>query len=369
MQKIILLSILAVVWLSANMVSGQERASISSQPQVEVVFCLDTTSSMSGLIAGAKQKIWSIANQVALGKPTPRLSVGLVAFRDQGDEYVTKVFPLNDDLDAVFENLQSLQANGGGDTPEHVNKALSDAINAIKWNKDRKTLKLVFLVGDSPPHLDYQDGFNYRSLCQEAVKNDLIINTVLCGNNMETEKYWQEIAKLAEGRYAQIAQSGGMETVSTPLDAELAKLNSTLEGTVVAYGDAGVRAKTEERKEAVKLMPAAIAVERAAYKSAGKDLSAGDLIDAVNNGKMDLAKAKDEELPLEMRKMSLLERQEYLAKKERERQEIKKKIAKLAKERNEYIAAQTKGSEAKDSFDKVVEEVVKEEAGKKGIKY
>ncbi len=244
MRKMFLISIFAVGLLSANMVSGQERVSISSQPQVEVVFCLDTTSSMGGLIAGAKQKIWSIANQIALGKPIPRLSIGLVAYRDQGDEYVTKVFPLNDDLDSVFENLQSLQANGGGDTPEHVNKALSDAVNAIKWNKDRKTLKLVFLVGDSPPHLDYQDGFNYLSICQEAVKKDLIISTVLCGNNSETEKFWQDIARLGEGKYAQIAQSGGMETVSTPMDTELTKLNSLLEGTIVAYGSASVRSKS-----------------------------------------------------------------------------------------------------------------------------
>ena len=51
-------------------------------PQIEVVFCLDTTGSMGGLIEAAKQKIWSISNQIANGKPTPELKIGLVAFRD-----------------------------------------------------------------------------------------------------------------------------------------------------------------------------------------------------------------------------------------------------------------------------------------------
>src|SRR2546430_12812575 len=85
-----------------------------TKPRVEVVFCLDTTGSMGGLIDGAKQKIWSICNQIAGGKPTPELKVGLVAYRDRGDQYVTKVFDLTDDLDKVHVNLMSFKADGGG---------------------------------------------------------------------------------------------------------------------------------------------------------------------------------------------------------------------------------------------------------------
>src|SRR4029079_11451581 len=39
------------------------------KPRVEVVFCLDTTGSMGGLIEGAKQKIWSISNQSVFCRP------------------------------------------------------------------------------------------------------------------------------------------------------------------------------------------------------------------------------------------------------------------------------------------------------------
>src|SRR5262245_22352391 len=87
------------------------------KPRVEVVFCLDTTGSMGGLIEGAKAKIWSICNQIAGGKPTPDLKVGLVAYRDKGDEYVTKVFDLSDDLDAIHGHLKTFKAAGGGDIP------------------------------------------------------------------------------------------------------------------------------------------------------------------------------------------------------------------------------------------------------------
>src|SRR4051794_24266330 len=58
-------------------------------PRVELVFALDTTGSMSGLIDGAKRKIWSIAQFIAQGQPKPDVRIGLVAYRDIGDAYVT----------------------------------------------------------------------------------------------------------------------------------------------------------------------------------------------------------------------------------------------------------------------------------------
>lgn len=79
-------------------------------PRIEVVFCLDTTGSMSGLIEGAKQKIWSIANRIAQGKPTPEIAIGLVGYRDRGDEYVTRQFDLSDDLDAVKKGSVELDS-------------------------------------------------------------------------------------------------------------------------------------------------------------------------------------------------------------------------------------------------------------------
>src|SRR5690242_20394560 len=105
-----------------------ESAKPKPKPKVEVVFCLDTTGSMGGLIEAAKQKIWAISNQIASGKPTPDLKVGLVAYRDKGDAYITRVTDLSGDLDAIYGTLKTFQAQGGGDTPEHVNQALHDAV-------------------------------------------------------------------------------------------------------------------------------------------------------------------------------------------------------------------------------------------------
>src|SRR4051794_19740300 len=165
-------------WLTAALVIGSTVGSASAgpkkkpvaepKPRVEVVFCLDTTGSMGGLIDGAKQKIWSLCNQIVGGKPTPELKVGLVAYRDRGDAYITKVTDLTADLDAIHETLMSFKADGGGDTPESVNEALYVALNNIQWSSDKNALRIIYLVGDAPPHMDYANDTPYTVSCREA---------------------------------------------------------------------------------------------------------------------------------------------------------------------------------------------------------
>src|SRR3954464_2953132 len=218
------------------------------KPRIEVCFVLDTTGSMGGLIEGAKQKIWSIANEMVSAKPTPELKLGLIGYRDRGDEYVTRTFNLTDDIDAIYAHLREFKADGGGDTPESVNEALDEAIHNMTWSSDKKVLKIVFLVGDAPPHMDYPNSPKYPDLCREAAKKDLIINTVQCGDMADTRPIWQEIAKLSEGSYAAIAQSGNMSVVSTPMDKELAKLNEEIGATVIPYGDSKLQSEVHAKQ-------------------------------------------------------------------------------------------------------------------------
>ena len=81
-----------------------------AKPIVEVAFVLDTTGSMGPLIEGAKRKIWSIATSIVDTNPDAEIRMGLVAYRDIGDEYVTKVFPLTTDIQDLYANLLELRA-------------------------------------------------------------------------------------------------------------------------------------------------------------------------------------------------------------------------------------------------------------------
>src|SRR6266480_3690831 len=86
------IGILSII-LSASAILGlwqpffaKAASTPQSKPRIEVCFVLDTTGSMGGLIEGAKQKIWSIANEMISAQPTPELKLGRIGYRDRGEE-------------------------------------------------------------------------------------------------------------------------------------------------------------------------------------------------------------------------------------------------------------------------------------------
>ena len=350
------------------------KAETKAKPRLEVCFVLDTTGSMSGLIEGAKQKIWSIANEMISAKPTPEIRMGLIGYRDRGDQYVTLLFDLTNDIDAVYANLQGFHAGGGGDTPESVNQALHEAVTKISWSQDRQVLKLIFLVGDSPPHMDYTSDVKYPDVCQEAVKHDLIINTVQCGNNPDTTVVWKKITELSEGSCAAIAQSGGMVAIATPMDTELAELNRKLGTTLVAYGGEVARRAVASKQLAAEAAPASVAADRLYFNmTAGVAVQGeGELLDSLAAGRLKLAEVKKDQLPPEMQKLGEAELKAAVEKKQKERAELQAQIAKLGKEREEYLTKERQRLAAAgkaDSFDEKVAETIRVQAAKKGIQY
>ena len=179
----------------------------NEKPRVEAVFVLDTTGSMSGLIAAAKEKIWSIANTMATAQPAPEIRIGLVAYRDRGDAYVTQVVNLSADLDSTYATLMDFSADGGGDGPESVNQALDDALNKITWSQDQDTYKVIFMVGDAPAHMDYQDDVKYPVTLAAAKQRGIVVNAIQSGRDDETSRMWQQIAQLGSGDFFQVEQS------------------------------------------------------------------------------------------------------------------------------------------------------------------
>jgi Mg-chelatase subunit ChlD len=367
--RILPLLIIPAIFL-LNSAAGNDNTSTSG-PRIEVCFVLDTTGSMGGLIEGAKMKIWSIANQMVSAKPAPQLKIALLGYRDRGDEYIVRRYDLSEDIDAVYANLQKFQAGGGGDTPESVNQALDEAVNRIGWSPDRSVLKIVFLVGDSPPHMDYQDDVKYQATCAAAVKKDLIINTVQCGANSETTRFWQEIAGLAEGKSVAISQSGDMQVVSTPMDRELADLNVAMGRTLTPYGAAPSQKTVLAKQAAAEMAPPSAAADRLAYNaSTGRAVQGGgDLVEDLKAKRIALTDIKKEELPVEMQGMTTEQKEAFLKAKEAERQKLQVRIAELLKLRQNYIQEQMRKQAGAGGFDAQVRALVTEQARKKGIRY
>ncbi len=347
----------------------------TEQPRIEVVFALDTTGSMSGLINGAKQKIWSIVNQMASANTTPEIRIGLIGYRDRGDQYVTKRFDLTDDIDTLYGNLQNFSADGGGDTPESVNQALDEAVTQMSWSRSQDVYKVIFLVGDAPPHMDYQDDVAYTTSVKGANRRGIVINTIQCGGRSETATVFASIAKLAQGRFASISQDGAMVATHTPMDEELTALNRALAGTIVAYGAESEKSELRDKMSRSLAAEPAAAASRLSYfaKQGGVANSGrGDLIDALSDDEVDLDDLTEEELPSEMMSMSAPERTTYLRQKTLQRDEIKSKIATLVESRDAYLKEESSKRAAKgrsSAFDDNLLETLRSQAAKKGIVY
>ena len=367
----IILSGLLVLWQPSF---ATTTPALQSKPRIEVCFVLDTTGSMGGLIEGAKQKIWSIANEMISAQPTPELKVGLIGYRDRGDEYVVKSFGLTDDIDSIYGHLREFQAGGGGDAPESVNEALAEAIHKIPWSSDSKVLKIIFLVGDAPPHMDYPNGPKYPDLCREAAKKDLIINTIQCGEMAETKPIWQEIAKLSEGSYAAISQSGNVAVISTPMDKELSRLNERIGATLIPYGSIKQQAEVHAKYAMAASAPVSAMVDRLSYNSkTGKAVQGrGELVDALNDKTVKLDEVDQKQLPAELQKLDRNELQKRIAKARDERADLQKQIVEVSKKREAYVQSENKrlAAEGKgDAFDEKVTETLHAQAAKKGISY
>jgi Mg-chelatase subunit ChlD len=342
---------------------------------IEVAFVLDTTGSMSGLLEGAKRKIWSIANQMASGQPRPEVRIGLVAYRDRGDDYVTRVFDLSSDIDAVYARLQQLSAGGGGDTPESVNQALREAVERMSWSPGQEVYKVVFLVGDAPPHTDYPNDVQYAESVRAARERGIVVNAIQCGAFGATTPVWREIAAAGAGRYVAIRQDGGMLAMATPHDEELARLNRALGDTVIAWGAEDERAEIEAKRARALAAPAEDAASRLSFLAkAGGRVNSGraDLVDAVTEGSVDPKNLDADVLPEPLRQLSPGEREAFVEEKSEQREQLKRQIAEVSRERDAWVdAEQRRRADAggADGFDQQVLEAIRSQAAEKGIVY
>ncbi len=355
--------------LTAGLTAAAGAQEAKPRAAVDVLFVLDTTGSMGGMLEAAKTKVWAIANEVAKAKPTPTIRVGLVAYRDRGDAYVTKVTDLTKDLDKMYAELLALRADGGGDGPEHVLAALSDAAEKVSWSKDPKTFKVLYLVGDAPAHTDYGDTPTMDALLQKLMAKGVVVNAVQCGDAADTREQWARIARLGEGRLIALAQDAGGAAPSTPFDDRLAALSGRLDSTTVAFGarrEAVMDAVASVRGMMASAAPAA-AAERASFKAKAGFAGETDLLQAVEDKRADLAKLKDEELPKNMRGLDAAGRKAALDKVKAEREALQKEIAKVSGERAHWLSKNA--APKKDAFDAKVVASLKEQAAKKGITF
>ena len=312
---------------------------------VDVAILLDTSNSMDGLINQAKSQRWTIVQQFAEAEKngqTPSLRVALFEYGNTrlpaSEGYIRQVVQLTDDLDAISEALFSLKTNGGD---EYCGQVIKEAVKRLDWSKEPNSYKAIFVAGNEP---FTQGAVNYRKACQKAIGRGIIVNTIHCGSYAQgVSGKWEEGARLGEGKYLNINQDEKVVHIKCPQDELIIKLNASLNKTYLWYGDSAARVRyrqnqVQQDENAASLSYGVLLGRAVAKGSRAYNNARRDLVDALSDEETDFSAISTTELPQELQKMSVEQRISYVKEMAQKRKELQQQIAKLNRQRAEYLA-------------------------------
>ena len=195
--------------LSASSPEVEETVE-EAPPTIDVVFTIDTTSSMDDEITGIKDGIVDLIAEIEAGTPKPDVRYGMVLYRDRGDDYVTMDFPLTDDTDSIIDSIKGIETSGGGDTPESVNKALDVSIGEMAWSEEADR-RVIFLIGDAEPKTYSDEGdISLENLVKGARDSGIVINSIGAGGLSDTgEDFFISVAEETGGSFRFVEYGAG----------------------------------------------------------------------------------------------------------------------------------------------------------------
>jgi hypothetical protein len=116
-------------------------------PDIDLVLVIDTTVSMKDDVSFIRNKLVPIVKtKIAAFE---KFRIGIVLYRDYKEEYLTKSYIFESDLDIVQGRLNRITVSGGRDLPEAVYEGLYEAVNGFEW---LASSRLIIQVGDALPH-------------------------------------------------------------------------------------------------------------------------------------------------------------------------------------------------------------------------
>jgi hypothetical protein len=354
--------------------AARQAATNTASKKIKIALLLDTSNSMDGLIEQAKSQLWTIVNELAKAKcdnTKPEIKIALYEYGNDNlpssEGFIRLVTPLTDDLDQISKDLFALRTCGG---QEYCGQVIASALKELDWSSSSGDYQVIFIAGNEPFN---QGTVNYRQSCENAKRKGVTVNTIFCGNfdeGVNTE--WKNGALLTGGDYMSIEQNRKTVYIETPYDKDIYSLNEKLNATYIAYGSQGLKKKAMqmEQDQNASSYGQANAVKRVVSKSshAYKNTS-WDVVDAAKDKNFKLAEIREEELPAEMKGMTPVQKQDFVNKKTKERDEITQKIAALNLKREQYIAQQQKNSGEESTLDNAILNSIRKQAVAKSFEF
>jgi len=176
---------------------------------VQIAFMVDATGSMGDELEFLKMDLKKVINEVQKTNTQLKISTATVFYRDEGDEYVVKHSPFTEDINQTTEFISQQRADGGGDFPEAVDKALVQ-LNQLQWQPEART-RIAFLVLDAPPHnkpaVISSIQYSVKTAAASGIK---LIPVVASGIDKTTEFLMRFIAMYTNGTYVFITDHSGI---------------------------------------------------------------------------------------------------------------------------------------------------------------
>jgi len=214
-------------------------AAPSLSNNVDVAFIVDATGSMGDEIDFLKEDLMDILNRVAQLQTDKKLYTGAVFYRDEGDDYLTRVQGFSDKASDLVNYVKKQDAGGGGDTPEAVHSALEAGLNKLQWHGNAYS-KLAFIVLDAPAHKDHQGVIaSLQKSISAYSKNGIKIIPVFCSSySKDCEFMCRQFAILTGGTYVFLTDDsgvGGEHIQATVGDYQVEHLNDLIVRLITSY--------------------------------------------------------------------------------------------------------------------------------------
>ena len=187
---------------------------ISDPVKLDVLFLIDTTGSMRDEIDRIKASLLSMTDKLKSMEREFDLRYAAVLYRDIGDDYVTKAHPFTSDIRAFDEALKTIQANGGGDGPESLNQGVAEAVGRADWREG--AAKVMFLIADAQPHMDYDGDLPYGESLKAALAEGIRIHSVAAsGLPPVGTLVFRQIAQFTRGKFIFIEYGSAVATAKS----------------------------------------------------------------------------------------------------------------------------------------------------------
>lgn len=375
---------------------------------IDLALCLDTSGSMQGLIESAKQRLWTLVNDLALAEPTPRLRVALLTYGTptNGEEngYVKIQVPLTEDLDMVSMKLFELTTSGGD---EYVSRVTQKAAMELPWSPESKAIKMIVVAGNETAEQDPL--VTLEKACGQAIQKGIVVHSLYCAqggqyaqqraqglsNSVATStpvspnsqtgttvvaapmdpiaQSWKKVAQLADGAFAMIDQNSGVVVIETPMDQELAALSTALNDTYIPYGSDSRWNLSNQCAQDVNAatMNGEAAASRAVAKAGKLYVCGWDLIDAIAQETVKLEDVERDQLPEELREKTDEELKAHIDTLKAKRKETQDKILALNEKREVWLANKRNelGTDESTSFDTPLRKAIRELTLARGFRF